>query len=131
MIRRPPRSTLFPYTTLFRSTALRRVREHLRVGHTHIVPRIPQVAHSHFRVPNPFGVRNGGRLSLPACPRFGRAQAPQEAQCQGSRPQGRDREATPKAPLILRRGALQCTPTRAPKPNREPTPRTPPGNPHD
>src|SRR3712207_8901537 len=24
MIRRPPRSTLFPYTTLFRSTALRR-----------------------------------------------------------------------------------------------------------
>src|SRR5688572_32750143 len=28
MIRRPPRSTLFPYTTLFRSTAL--VREHAR-----------------------------------------------------------------------------------------------------
>src|SRR2546426_9226568 len=28
MIRRPPRSTLFPYTTLFRSTALR----HLLVG---------------------------------------------------------------------------------------------------
>src|SRR2546429_7226886 len=25
MIRRPPRSTLFPYTTLFRSTALRKV----------------------------------------------------------------------------------------------------------
>src|SRR2546430_10623094 len=27
MIRRPPRSTLFPYTTLFRSTAHRKVRE--------------------------------------------------------------------------------------------------------
>src|SRR3712207_7955436 len=26
MIRRPPRSTLFPYTTLFRSTATRRIR---------------------------------------------------------------------------------------------------------
>src|SRR3712207_7728888 len=29
MIRRPPRSTLFPYTTLFRSTRLR----HSRAGH--------------------------------------------------------------------------------------------------
>src|SRR5258707_7046746 len=28
MIRRPPRSTLFPYTTLFRSPALRRLRLH-------------------------------------------------------------------------------------------------------
>src|SRR5256885_5969409 len=28
MIRRPPRSTLFPYTTLFRSDAGRRVEEH-------------------------------------------------------------------------------------------------------
>src|SRR3712207_7999157 len=27
MIRRPPRSTLFPYTTLFRSCALERLRE--------------------------------------------------------------------------------------------------------
>src|SRR5690349_23077893 len=34
MIRRPPRSTLFPYTTLFRSPgqALRRVRGHRRRG---------------------------------------------------------------------------------------------------
>src|SRR2546430_11247504 len=30
MIRRPPRSTLFPYTTLFRSARL--LRHHLRVG---------------------------------------------------------------------------------------------------
>src|SRR2546429_1068441 len=29
MIRRPPRSTLFPYTTLFRSVAEREVAEHL------------------------------------------------------------------------------------------------------
>src|SRR5260370_3160111 len=28
MIRRPPRSTLFPYTTLFRSHGLRRLLEH-------------------------------------------------------------------------------------------------------
>src|SRR2546425_8710829 len=32
MIRRPPRSTLFPYTTLFRSKAHRR-RDHLAVDH--------------------------------------------------------------------------------------------------
>src|SRR5256885_7559297 len=30
MIRRPPRSTLFPYTTLFRSLLLRRKRQHVR-----------------------------------------------------------------------------------------------------
>src|SRR5256885_12221063 len=30
MIRRPPRSTLFPYTTLFRSTVHLRLREHER-----------------------------------------------------------------------------------------------------
>src|SRR2546425_6114382 len=34
MIRRPPRSTLFPYTTLFRSAGRRRVRE----------PRAPELA---------------------------------------------------------------------------------------
>src|SRR5690348_17889546 len=31
MIRRPPRSTLFPYTTLFRSQRLRDVRQRARV----------------------------------------------------------------------------------------------------
>src|SRR3712207_7522604 len=30
MIRRPPRSTLFPYTTLFRSESLRLDQQHLR-----------------------------------------------------------------------------------------------------
>src|SRR3712207_8706748 len=32
MIRRPPRSTLFPYTTLFRSECLLRVDDHRRAG---------------------------------------------------------------------------------------------------
>src|SRR2546426_4639048 len=32
MIRRPPRSTLFPYTTLFRSLPSPRVRFHTRIG---------------------------------------------------------------------------------------------------
>src|SRR5256885_11301164 len=32
MIRRPPRSTLFPYTTLFRSASRRRVRNASRSG---------------------------------------------------------------------------------------------------
>src|SRR2546426_1888897 len=31
MIRRPPRSTLFPYTTLFRSLELQRIRRRLEV----------------------------------------------------------------------------------------------------
>src|SRR5256885_12274914 len=30
MIRRPPRSTLFPYTTLFRSLSKEQIREHLQ-----------------------------------------------------------------------------------------------------
>src|SRR2546421_3516827 len=33
MIRRPPRSTLFPYTTLFRSGAARGVEQRRRVAH--------------------------------------------------------------------------------------------------
>src|SRR2546425_2317484 len=38
MIRRPPRSTLFPYTTLFRSLFLRR-----RVA---AIPRVPSTGHA-------------------------------------------------------------------------------------
>src|SRR3989449_884679 len=38
MIRRPPRSTLFPYTTLFRSLR-RRGRELRRIEHHHVEPR--------------------------------------------------------------------------------------------
>src|SRR3712207_8968639 len=35
MIRRPPRSTLFPYTTLFRSTTLRHLRRQLEFEAQH------------------------------------------------------------------------------------------------
>src|SRR3989442_10063956 len=45
MIRRPPRSTLFPYTTLFRSPRPVRVRlERIRVGHRRDVHREPGIA---------------------------------------------------------------------------------------
>src|SRR2546430_4648384 len=40
MIRRPPRSTLFPYTTLFRSGELRRTRK-LRLGQAASDPGAP------------------------------------------------------------------------------------------
>src|SRR5258708_32049831 len=43
MIRRPPRSTLFPYTTLFRSGASRERGEHHRVE-THLIPRVLDAA---------------------------------------------------------------------------------------
>src|SRR3712207_6924091 len=39
MIRRPPRSTLFPYTTLFRSTGQRHRRGDRPVGHV-VVPAV-------------------------------------------------------------------------------------------
>src|SRR5947199_7033376 len=48
MIRRPPRSTLFPYTTLFRSRLARELDRHHRVvaaqrseqGHLHVLHRL-------------------------------------------------------------------------------------------
>src|SRR2546426_2701035 len=43
MIRRPPRSTLFPYTTLFRSAVLQRFRDAER--HFVPVPRLGVPAH--------------------------------------------------------------------------------------
>src|SRR5260221_1131254 len=39
MIRRPPRSTLFPYTTLFRSRLRRAVEDPLRHPRRHLVSR--------------------------------------------------------------------------------------------
>src|SRR2546429_4129357 len=48
MIRRPPRSTLFPYTTLFRSPAAARDAQR-RVGRTVAGGQTPDV----FRVPAP------------------------------------------------------------------------------
>src|SRR2546430_13627694 len=40
MIRRPPRSTLFPYTTLFRSLLIEGLRQHLRVVGQVVVPEV-------------------------------------------------------------------------------------------
>src|SRR5688572_31562329 len=37
MIRRPPRSTLFPYTTLFRSELSEAVARHLRIPPDHLI----------------------------------------------------------------------------------------------
>src|SRR3712207_8417154 len=47
MIRRPPRSTLFPYTTLFRSVEQPRAGRELAVGHRDVdalVAKDPQAA---------------------------------------------------------------------------------------
>src|SRR2546427_5510729 len=58
MIRRPPRSTLFPYTTLFRSEQLRR---HLL--HPDRLPRLPRVRRRHLseRGPRALGAGRRGR----------------------------------------------------------------------
>src|SRR2546425_13073835 len=45
MIRRPPRSTLFPYTTLFRSHHPSRGEEHERVVLTRLRAGAPEIAH--------------------------------------------------------------------------------------
>src|SRR5258708_8721668 len=49
MIRRPPRSTLFPYTTLFRSDRFTRGREGRRVG----VAGDPEVGQLQFSILGP------------------------------------------------------------------------------
>src|SRR3712207_7764284 len=56
MIRRPPRSTLFPYTTLFRSTEALMVRGHDRVALREPVVQVGDVA---LRASG-----NGGRASI-------------------------------------------------------------------
>src|SRR3712207_9264689 len=54
MIRRPPRSTLFPYTTLFRSDPHLRpaegLRPALRAGADVALPRAPRPRHLHPRL---------------------------------------------------------------------------------
>src|SRR3712207_6860340 len=60
MIRRPPRSTLFPYTTLFRSDPQLRVRARLRQR------GVPAHDHPRRRV-----LRRGGRAGRPARRRGG------------------------------------------------------------
>src|SRR5215510_10637042 len=52
MLRRPPRSTLFPYTTLFRSLALRR-----RAGHA---PSDRRRAEERGERDRPRGIQSGG-----------------------------------------------------------------------
>src|SRR2546422_11539603 len=70
MIRRPPRSTLFPYTTLFRSREADRRKIERRLGdeHTH---REEKVGHGRERDPDPGDTQ---RLDAPLTPR----QQPQE-----------------------------------------------------
>src|SRR5256885_12322217 len=60
MIRRPPRSTLFPYTTLFRSRQLRRPRR--REPHLHqLLRRHRRRRVRRGRLPGPELLRRGGR----------------------------------------------------------------------
>src|SRR3712207_8637278 len=70
MIRRPPRSTLFPYTTLFRSRLVRR----LRPGHRQVDAEVREAdvgAHVEPAVAQPRGdllavpVRDGDRPGVP------------------------------------------------------------------
>src|SRR3712207_7818986 len=64
MIRRPPRSTLFPYTTLFRSQALRlRLRE--VDGKRTARPRSGEAPHDLLDVAHPHREVSGSRASLP------------------------------------------------------------------
>src|SRR2546430_6338443 len=62
MIRRPPRSTLFPYTTLFRS-----VREHRDHQHAEEVPQSPAVepgARRYIRSEDGKQTMAGGQIQL-------------------------------------------------------------------
>src|SRR3712207_9365630 len=71
MIRRPPRSTLFPYTTLFRSLAARaRRRDPLRGGYQDLRPRRPGRLDPDLRA-RPAGVVRldlGPRVAVPRGP---------------------------------------------------------------
>src|SRR5256884_291036 len=62
MIRRPPRSTLFPYTTLFRSLA-REVGDRVREGHgaVRVEDRHDRPVHDRDPVGDLFDVRHGRR----------------------------------------------------------------------
>src|SRR2546422_7491918 len=63
MIRRPPRSTLFPYTTLFRSRAQEGLRQIDRNDADHVEPLAPEEPvgldlNHHHDVAAPFGARS-------------------------------------------------------------------------
>src|SRR5256885_13363078 len=72
MIRRPPRSTLFPYTTLFRSP--------VRAGWIHRVRGVPQQRHpperpARQRIPVAAGVLEEGAGRRDECDRIDEVQA--------------------------------------------------------
>src|SRR2546430_12196350 len=56
MIRRPPRSTLFPYTTLFRSDRSLQIRSRLVLADARDLPAVGQILHK------PAGVGHFGEL---------------------------------------------------------------------
>src|SRR5258708_28032696 len=74
MIRRPPRSTLFPYTTLFRSPCIRHLRRPVTVAD---LQGPPDRVEPNFPLFQPQGPRGAPRLrSAPQGPRRGADSAP-------------------------------------------------------
>src|SRR2546430_10425184 len=67
MIRRPPRSTLFPYTTLFRSFMAKEIHEQPEVvGHT--LAHYLDMTAERVRMPAmPFDFANIDRITISAC----------------------------------------------------------------
>src|SRR3712207_8482215 len=67
MIRRPPRSTLFPYTTLFRSRDLATLKHGLDRGNTALHLRQPQdglrIRRKGLDMPDRLGLRHHGHGS--------------------------------------------------------------------
>src|SRR5256885_4148392 len=70
MIRRPPRSTLFPYTTLFRSVAYRAVGRDVRQAHGVIARRKPRERDDAVRADRlRLGAIHGNRIAADAAGR--------------------------------------------------------------
>src|SRR3712207_7247876 len=72
MIRRPPRSTLFPYTTLFRSGAARGGRAPGRGARGRALPRGGRRAHLALAAERPVALRAGLRAVVRRRPGRGR-----------------------------------------------------------
>src|ERR1039458_6021839 len=70
MMRRPPRSTLFPYTTLFRSIDYYRARPELAKGTRHPARRDEILDPFRAIVPLSGLTPQDPQLLLPVCPRF-------------------------------------------------------------
>ena len=56
MIRRPPRSTLFPYTTLFRSTDWKEMYKVFNMGHRMEIYVRPEVAEQVIAISKSFNI---------------------------------------------------------------------------